>query len=557
MQAGQVHRAADDSAAELNSGGNRAGDSRRGELLGLLALSLILAVVAVIRYRFLETPLERDEGEFAYGGQLILAGETPYTAMYAMKLPGIYLAYALIEALCGQSIRAIHLGLLLVNLASISLIYLLGRNLLEAATGVMAAAAFALLTLSPTVLGTQAQSEHFVVLAGLSGILLLHWAQTRRNLVLYLASGVALGTALLVKQHGFVFPLFGLVCLAAAEPQRWRDAPRRLVVELLCLTGGCLMPCLLVGALFAWIGALGPFIFWTVTYPTEYVSMVPPSIQLAQAVASTTNQLKTVGALWATAAVGVSALFWYRPARRWRSWLLLLLAAGVLGVMPGGYYRQHYYLLLAPALALLTAVGLRGLGAEYRATGGGRVMPWLLVLMAFAWPTWRLASFYGPLTATTLSRELYGGCPFPEAIVLGRFLAHNSTANDSVGVLGSEPEIFFYAQRRSATGHIYMYPLTEPHPYALQLQQQVVDDLEAARPKFILEVLHPSSWLANRGGNTELFGRQVQTILAKQYRQIGIVETLSKDQTTYLWGSQMDDARHDAQRRIVIHQRCD
>ena len=84
---------------------------------------LLLAVLAVIfiRIRLLTIPLERDEGEFAYGGQLMLQGIPPYKLFYNMKFPGIYAAYALIMALFGQTPAGIHFGLLLVNLASAGL----------------------------------------------------------------------------------------------------------------------------------------------------------------------------------------------------------------------------------------------------------------------------------------------------------------------------------------------------------------------------------------------------------------------------------------------------
>src|SRR5579871_6559007 len=73
-------------------------------------LGLIVLVTAILRIRLLGVPLERDEGEFAYGGQLILDGVAPYRDLYAMKLPGIYGAYAAIMAVFGQSITGIHLG---------------------------------------------------------------------------------------------------------------------------------------------------------------------------------------------------------------------------------------------------------------------------------------------------------------------------------------------------------------------------------------------------------------------------------------------------------------
>ena len=38
----------------------------------------VLALVAVARLRLLNFPLERDEGEYAYAGQLMLQGIPPY-----------------------------------------------------------------------------------------------------------------------------------------------------------------------------------------------------------------------------------------------------------------------------------------------------------------------------------------------------------------------------------------------------------------------------------------------------------------------------------------------
>ena len=75
-----------------------------------LWLLLILALVAVVRIRLLSMPLERDEGEYAYAGQLMLEGEPPYRLIYNMKMPGTYAAYAWIMAVFGQSAAGIHLG---------------------------------------------------------------------------------------------------------------------------------------------------------------------------------------------------------------------------------------------------------------------------------------------------------------------------------------------------------------------------------------------------------------------------------------------------------------
>jgi len=72
----------------------------------------VLALVAAVRIRLLNMPLERDEGEYAYAGQLMLQGIPPYQLAYNMKFPGTYAAYAFIMGLFGQTPAGIHFGVM-------------------------------------------------------------------------------------------------------------------------------------------------------------------------------------------------------------------------------------------------------------------------------------------------------------------------------------------------------------------------------------------------------------------------------------------------------------
>ena len=135
-----------------------------------VVVGVLVLLVLVVRIRLREMPLERDEGEYAYAGQLMLQGIPPYKEAYNMKLPGTYAAYALIMAIFGQSPSGIHLGVALINAGSIVLVFLIGRKLLDEITGVAAAIFFALLSLSPSVLGLAGHATHFVTFFALAGI---------------------------------------------------------------------------------------------------------------------------------------------------------------------------------------------------------------------------------------------------------------------------------------------------------------------------------------------------------------------------------------------------
>ena len=56
-----------------------------------------------MRAPLLGLPFERDEGEYAYAGQLMLHGIPPYKFAYSMKFPGTYAFYAMIMSVFGQT----------------------------------------------------------------------------------------------------------------------------------------------------------------------------------------------------------------------------------------------------------------------------------------------------------------------------------------------------------------------------------------------------------------------------------------------------------------------
>src|ERR1700730_14779317 len=102
------------------------------------ALVIVVVVFAAIRIRLRTAPLERDEGEYAYAGQLMLQGIPPYQLAYNMKLPGTYAVYAVMMAAFVQTARGIHIGLLLVNALSIFLLYLIAARIFGAFAGLIA-----------------------------------------------------------------------------------------------------------------------------------------------------------------------------------------------------------------------------------------------------------------------------------------------------------------------------------------------------------------------------------------------------------------------------------
>ena len=96
----------------------------------------------------------------------------------------------------------------------------------------------------------------------------------------------------------------------------------------------------------------------------------------------------------------------------------------------------------------------------------------------------------------------------------------------------TEPEIYFYADRHSATGYIYTYRLMEPQRFAGQMQREMMREIEAARPKYLVFVVVPTSWLRWRNSETEIFD-WFDRYAAADFRLDGLVNIVSRDRTDY------------------------
>ena len=104
-----------------------------------------------------------------------------------------------------------------------------------------------------------------------------------------------------------------------------------------------------------------------------------------------------------------------------------------------------------------------------------------------------------------------------------------------VAVIGSEPQIYFYAKRLSATGYIYTYELMEPTPFALQMQQEMCREIEAAKPEFMVFVHVDSSWLAEPNSSRFIYqwaGQYVESY----YHPVGLADIVSRDPNRLLLG---------------------
>jgi len=475
---------------------------KKPDQLLLLVMILVIIITTGIRFRLVDLPLERDEGEYAYSGQLLLQGVPPFAEAYNMKMPGIYAAYAAVLTVFGQSHRGIHFALILINVLTTVLLFLLFRRLFDNEIAFAGAAGFSILSLTPASLGITANAEHFVLLFAVTALLVLLRGVDKRKGLLVLASGFIFGIAFLMKQHAIFFIAYGVTLLAMALPE-FGNRKKRIGTGLLFLLGAVIPFGLLCVMLWS-AGVFDRFWFWTFDYGRSYVSQAPLPVGARLLVGRLVELVIDSPVVWILAVVGlVAPLIQRATSRKQHIALYTFVALSFLSTAPGLFFRAHYFILFLPAVALLSGIGINALAK--RIPFAKHAIISFVILIAVVAQLAAESQLYFSLSPSGVSRRIYGTNPFPESLEVAKYIREHSAKNDRIAVLGSEPQVYFYSGRRSATGYVYTYALMERHDSALDMQKEMIRQIEAARPKFIVLVGVRTSWLVRRDSKRLIF----------------------------------------------------
>lgn len=502
--------------------------------LWLYLLTLLIITAAIYaRIRLADVPLERDEGEYAYMGQLLLKGIPPYANAYTMKLPGAAVVYALFMFLFGQSPGGIHIGFTIVNLVCAIMLYCLTSCFLDRERSLLATGFFILLSLSASVMGIFGHATHLVVLFSLIAMYLLQRALPKCPPQPVFLAGLALGFAFLMKQHGAILIPFALIF------QLWLGRNRHTsIIRHACLfLAGAAIPYLAVCLWLYQAGVFEQFWFWTFRYAAAYANR----LTMAQGLHELSQQLLAiVKATLPTCLFGIAGVYFLtgdkQIAPRYKMFLLGYLVTSLIMIAQGFYFRPHYFVLALPPVAIFAALGAQHV-AQALSARWKHILPVLIFTLAAAYCFIIEGHFLFRATPAEASRTIYGANPFPEAVAIGDYLHRQTGTGDRIAILGSEPEILFYADRISATGHIYMYGLMENHPYAEAMQRQLISEIEASAPAYIVVVNNPASWLLQTDSVNKVLDWG-DTYIPLRYDEVGMVEIFADQPSRFIWGAE-------------------
>ncbi|MGC2712423.1 MAG: hypothetical protein WA366_03505, partial [Pseudolabrys sp.] len=324
----------------------------------------------------------------------------------------------------------------------------------------------------------------------------------------------------------------------------------RLLFILAIFTFAALLSLIIaIGAVW-FAGALGSYWFWCVQYARVYGTSISIKEGWDLFLSNIPVLIGECWPIWLLSAAGL-VIALAKPGKFRPLFLVGLTIASALAVSMGLYFRPHYFVMLLPALSLFAGVAAAyAAGTQHVIT---RVIALLVFAISVAFPIATRAEYFFRMSPVDACRFRYGENPFPEAIKVADFLRENSRPDERLVVLGSEPEIYFYSRRQSATGFIYMYPLMEQQRFALQMQQQMIEEVETNRPGFVVWVWTPMSWRVAASSERLLF-QWADQYLNDNYRPVGLVNMPPQGRTDYYLPIETADLQL-AENFILIYQR--
>jgi 4-amino-4-deoxy-L-arabinose transferase-like glycosyltransferase len=462
-----------------------------------LGLLVILTAYFAVRWPFRHAPLIRDEGEYAHLGQQILQGAVPYLEIYNQKTPLVFYLVAGVQRIGGESLEALRLATTAYGMVTAVIVFLIGRRLFGASAGLWAALAFCVMSFDQCGVLHSASTEFFMLLWLAVAVHLWFLGRERGRLWPAALAGAAAGLAYQTKQVGVAVLLYlwadALWPALWANPERPRVA-RRALHEAAWAALGFSMVLAATLAYFAAEGALGAYVEATWTNNWEYVGQRHRSMaRIVGVLRALPSQVARWDlGLWLVGSVGLGALACTRPSRSSSGLWLLLAATFATGLLAGATYVQYFVPMIVP-LSLGTGVACAWL-VHRCATSP---LPWRAVFLAALIAPWIAPAHHVRALlrdpAAALEAQVARLPPTGVSREVARYLAERTEPDEPILVVGSEPQIYFYARRPAASEMAHTYPLTGPYLFSAAKRTAFYERLRQHGPRYVVVVRLPSS----------------------------------------------------------------
>jgi hypothetical protein len=409
------------------------------------AVGIILLTVAIRLPSVLHPQPLDSEAMYSVVANEIVDGGRPYADAVERKPPLLFWTYAAVFKIAGKfNWKALHIVALVWTLGAMAGLYVIGRELFDRNTGLIAALFYSVFQPWWTWKTLSFDGEMLMNLPIIWAFaIVFRRSSSRLRPELFLA-GVFLCAGFLLKQPAAIAAVPLGIYLLLPSYRASRSLTRtNSIIQAATLTAGFFAALGLVTIVLWKQGILHDAFYWTIADHDIPHVFWEKGILLTVTFTGTCLPL-IVGAIMACRDEDE---IWAGKMPE-RTALVGLLAASVIGAAAGARFYPHYYVQLIPPLVLLAAPYYAQLWSQtiqppYWLLRPKVTCPWLvLTVMALSIAHWiGLASQCAPSEA-------------------GRYLFAHSDPADRIFVWGQKMNIYLEAHRRPASRYITTFPLT-------------------------------------------------------------------------------------------------
>lgn len=422
-------------------------------------------------------PFERDEGMYAYIAWRVTShGEYPYLDIFDNKPPIIYLIYSL-PMLLGY-FEPVYFRLIstVAILSTSVIIFLIGKKSTRASVGLLAQYIFLVMLLHPS-FSSYATNTEVILLVPLMLLIYLHLKWPSHSRALWYFGGSLAGLSLLTKQIS-IAPI--LVVLVFASLKLYKYSSIKRVVEY-CFRYliGFVLVLLVVSSILEIHRYLPDFIEQTFFYPRIYASKM---ISIYGISAFLDRSAIIFRAFPFVMLVFFSTLFSSIPRKKF---IVLTFISLFFSTVPSPF--GHYYIPLIPFIALLASLSIFSISSLLLR----RSLVFLIIISTLIFLTH--IDFFDNKDLFFWAYERQDN-PFYESLTVAEHVKEITSSSDFVYVAGAEPQILYYAKRKSSTRHLFDIQVNLVEKY----QDETIKQLKKNSPQFIVYPIYrkPDIWNA-------------------------------------------------------------
>jgi 4-amino-4-deoxy-L-arabinose transferase-like glycosyltransferase len=419
--------------------------TNRSRRFRLAALGIVFLTIA-IRLPSLLHPQPIDaEAMYSVVANEIVDGGRPYIDAVERKPPLLFWTYAAVFKVAGKfNWKALHFVALLWTLGAMAGLYVIGRELFDRNTGLIAALLYSVFQPWGTWVNLSADGEMLMNLPIIwAWAIAFHRNSSRLRPELFIA-GALLAAAFLLKQPAAIAAVpLGIYLLLTSYRASRSLTPTNSIIQATMLTLGFFAVLGLVTIVLWKEGILYEAFYWTIAAHDI------PHVFWQKGI------VRTLAFLGACLPLVIGTIMACRSkSELWtgripeRTALLGLLAASAIGAAAGARFYPHYYVQLIPPLTLLAA-------PYYARVWSSKIKSpyWILrPKVTYAWLV---------LTVIAFSIIYWTGlAPLRAPSEAGQYLFTHSNLEDRIFVWGQNVKIYLHAHRRPACRYITTFPLT-------------------------------------------------------------------------------------------------